>query len=230
MAPIQEATRGLSPRVRGNPIPGWRSCAGRRSIPACAGEPKSMRRLRRRFGVYPRVCGGTCPRCCGRICGWGLSPRVRGNLRRAGPLRHLPRSIPACAGEPVTSASISAIWSVYPRVCGGTEARLFSASPVEGLSPRVRGNLWNHWPAQFLEGSIPACAGEPLPEISTKPLRKVYPRVCGGTVPWVVCIRMPLGLSPRVRGNRCRAWCRAALGRSIPACAGEPQGTGRAQC
>ena len=54
---------GLSPRVRGNPptssgIPAWS-----RSIPACAGEPRSLSCLRSLvswvFTVYPRVCGGT---------------------------------------------------------------------------------------------------------------------------------------------------------------------------
>ena len=78
-------------------------------------------------------------------------------------------------------------WStVYPRVCGGTSAT---------------------WGAGINEnGSIPACAGEPLK---------------GEAVPssWTV------GLSPRVRGNptltrfssyRPSHW-------SIPACAGEPR-------
>ena len=31
--------RGLSPRVRGNPVPGESGLVLRRSIPACAGEP-----------------------------------------------------------------------------------------------------------------------------------------------------------------------------------------------
>ena len=52
-------TRGLSPRVRGNPgsRPPSRLC--RRSIPACAGEPDCMSRARTAYRVYPRVCGGT---------------------------------------------------------------------------------------------------------------------------------------------------------------------------
>ena len=73
---------GLSPRVRGNLgiIVGYGG--DRRSIPACAGEPTSAAGALLRGRVYPRVCGGT------RLKNWdgavyaGLSPRVRGNLRR----------------------------------------------------------------------------------------------------------------------------------------------------
>ena len=50
--------------------------------------------------VYPRVCGGTF--YLARISRYarGLSPRVRGNRKCQIPARPLPRSIPACAGEP----------------------------------------------------------------------------------------------------------------------------------
>ena len=53
---------------------------------------------------------------------------------------------------------------------------------AEGLSPRVRGNLFRGLGLVLPDGSIPACAGEPgntfLPLSSTR----VYPRVCGGTI------------------------------------------------
>ena len=53
--------------------------------------------------VYPRVCGGTRPRCARRGTASGLSPRVRGNQKMV--LFRIPyaRSIPACAGEPNTA-------------------------------------------------------------------------------------------------------------------------------
>ncbi len=92
--------RGLSPRVRGNP---WRmdaSRTGRRSIPACTGEPSAPRRTTASKAVYPRVYGGTGDRAVDTAPGPGLSPRVRGNPRSED-LRPKPdRSIPACTGEP----------------------------------------------------------------------------------------------------------------------------------
>ena len=134
------ASRGLSPRVRGNPLRPHRPQHGRRSIPACAGEP------RRGFGrcvparVYPRVCGGT-----ERIerhppITDGLSPRVRGNPCNSSAKFPFIGSIPACAGEPTCYDGTDAIGGVYPRVCGGTDDSDGDRDSSNGLSPRVRGN------------------------------------------------------------------------------------------
>ena len=192
---------GLSPRVRGNQIraispemPDW-------SIPACAGEPAPAAGRNRASQVYPRVCGGTGGIPSGGSPGGGLSPRVRGNRRRFPSIVGQPGSIPACAGEPTGRGIAPPVRRVYPRVCGGT---LVADAPVrrnEGLSPRVRGNLFI--PPSALSGrrSIPACAGEPPPVPPVKRVVRVYPRVCGGTVPEGVRGEDGIGLSPRVRGN-----------------------------
>ena len=92
----------------------------------------------------------------------GLSPRVRGNRVRldSGGLRG--RSIPACAGEPLNATPGQHSDTVYPRVCGGTDANIAAALINNGLSPRVRGNLRYGWPSGSTPGSIPACAGEPV--------------------------------------------------------------------
>ena len=133
---------GLSPRVRGNPVGGVPTIAGLRSIPACAGEPSVAGAVAARLTVYPRVCGGTkqgrslCHACS------GLSPRVRGNHKHGYSNVWSGRSIPACAGEPLTWWRRSPITPVYPRVCGGTSIIDSSITSLEGLSPRVRGNQY----------------------------------------------------------------------------------------
>ena len=116
----------------------------------------------------------------------------------------------------------SGVCAVYPRVCGGTRYTRGALLPGLGLSPRVRGNLSVAADDADLKGSIPACAGEPHTEALLARLIAVYPRVCGGTMRWPVCWRIPFGLSPRVRGNRSGTIGLAAKQRSIPACAGEP--------
>ena len=50
-------------------------------------------------------------------------------------------SIPACAGEPAGGGSGEARERVYPRVCGGTKPQRACLTRIQGLSPRVRGNL-----------------------------------------------------------------------------------------
>ena len=57
----------------------------------------------------------------GRACAGVLSLRVRGK-RRVGRLHlDLPRSIPACAGEPGAAPALPPAVMVYPRVCGGCQ-------------------------------------------------------------------------------------------------------------
>ena len=75
------------------------------------------------------------------------------------------------------------------------------AGLVEGLSPRVRGNLFRCKIDYPPPGSIPACAGEPLTMEALWVAIRVYPRVCGGTLETVPKIVHGMGLSPRVRGN-----------------------------
>ncbi len=77
-----------------------------------------------------------------------------------------------------------------------------------------------HW---YVNGSIPACAGEPIPTLGICISIQVYPRVCGGTPRRPDGHSTARGLSPRVRGNHARETVGVPLKRSIPACAGEPE-------
>ena len=113
-------TTGLSPRVRGNLAAFAGPLCHQRSIPACAGEPNTTPPYAPALGVYPRVCGGTSAGISPRTNETGLSPRVRGNRRRAAGITSEERSIPACAGEPSGLGCSPSRFRVYPRVCGGT--------------------------------------------------------------------------------------------------------------
>ena len=214
---------GLSPRVRGNqhdPVRGDRTGG---SIPACAGEPRSISGRTVCWRVYPRVCGGTQPPPVGLTREPGLSPRVRGNPAPRAPRCHRCGSIPACAGEPSCAPCGAAARAVYPRVCGGTNVAPREQEERRGLSPRVRGNRSAAGCAAPSPRSIPACAGEPASPSTTWTRPRVYPRVCGGTVSIHWVSTRPTGLSPRVRGNlSLDGRVDVELG-SIPACAGEPR-------
>ena len=213
---------GLSPRVRGNPGLAGVLRTRRRSIPACAGEPRRVTARKDPAPVYPRVCGGTRSALAGILREEGLSPRVRGNhIEQTGAVFAV-RSIPACAGEPTCAAAQSAHPRVYPRVCGGTATCACCQTSRIGLSPRVRGNRRGMAVTALRWGSIPACAGEPLSYRDAPCWRTVYPRVCGGTQPRRSDVSAVLGLSPRVRGNPVTMPDTLFGLGSIPACAGEP--------
>ena len=217
------ASRGLSPRVRGNRRAEPYGHNIVRSIPACAGEPTGVTSSSTMASVYPRVCGGT-PRLAAATSPLtGLSPRVRGNpgLRRT--RRQQARSIPACAGEPLFDALQVIQLSVYPRVCGGTPRVVNHPQTAVGLSPRVRGNPNQTGWGVRAAGSIPACAGEPKFAHLLDLAVRVYPRVCGGTYTTTARPTARWGLSPRVRGNHGGVGVHRRLAGSIPACAGEPR-------
>ena len=131
---------GLSPRARGN-HPGRASISpSAGTIPACAGEPQPVPASFFPLRDYPRVRGGT---LSGDGLGAdvaGLSPRARGNRRRADDLVQRSGTIPACAGEPSAQQCNRVKWWDYPRVRGGTLAALAKSARKKGLSPRARGN------------------------------------------------------------------------------------------
>ena len=172
--------------------------------------------------VYPRGCGGTnVKRTVGRYAS-GLSPRVRGNRGSVQLDGSATGSIPAGAGEPAPMRSGSAIQRVYPRGCGGTHSAGIPLNVVQGLSPRVRGNLCLGEVQHAVARSIPAGAGEPDDEARAPCFRGVYPRGCGGTVVVSKVTPVTRGLSPRVRGNLMIEALAFDQQRSIPAGAGEP--------
>ncbi len=217
-----QCVMGLSPRVRGNPQPprSWVVDGG--SIPACAGEPCTRQRRPTTTRVYPRVCGGTSYPSPLRASCLGLSPRVRGNRAPSSSPGSPTGSIPACAGEPAPDQARLRRQRVYPRVCGGTYLPASAEMSEAGLSPRVRGNHECGVRDVRCFGSIPACAGEPPSSLRRTPMRRVYPRVCGGTDGVCMAGGRGQGLSPRVRGNLPVSEPRPVELGSIPACAGEP--------
>ena len=221
-AGMREGSLGLSPRVRGNHRGRFRELRRGGSIPASAGEPYASKSSCLSAKVYPRECGGTLPPAAPVSSSMGLSPRVRGNPRRAVREGRRVRSIPASAGEPRLRGSRREGFQVYPRECGGTLIAPRRNVTAKGLSPRVRGNLLRRRRRQPHGGSIPASAGEPPTPCAGKATSRVYPRECGGTRRRRAGREGFEGLSPRVRGNLSPTAATRPPRGSIPASAGEP--------
>ena len=153
---------------------------------------------------------------------YGLSPRLRGNLRINNDRSVLPRSIPAPAGEPARIRYGSRRTAVYPRACGGTCTPRERYPCPQGLSPRLRGNPAVQASRSVYRGSIPAPAGEPPASLYLHDEPAVYPRACGGTLADYMNANGIDGLSPRLRGNPVQCFRSPRAVRSIPAPAGEP--------
>ena len=191
---------GRSPRVRGSPLRLRQIAQDLRSIPACAGEPIRPSPDQTLDGVDPRVCGGAVSPEAAFGFRRGRSPRVRGSRANTAINADYVRSIPACAGEPLTNPPRLGVATVDPRVCGGANMACLRAASAWGRSPRVRGSLIATRGTPRTSGrsprvrgsrkigrlqvlsvrSIPACAGEPNATAWPCPQARVDPRVCGG--------------------------------------------------
>ena len=177
------------------------------SIPARAGEPKSVNAVVPLPRVYPRACGGTWRGIVKSLVVAGSIPARAGEPKSVNAVvQRFRGSIPARAGEPGKGCKIKSLllpWSI-PGACGGT---------VGGLHPPREPRVYPR-----------ACGGTGVAYIEGACRTRVYPRACGGTV-FVEPLGGLLGegLSPRVRGEPSFApTASMPLGGSIPARAGEP--------
>ena len=194
---------GLSPHGRGKLGYAAPSPLRAGSIPARAGETKSVIHDNRRIVVYPRTGGGNPSPLCPGQATRGLSPHGRGKPGQWKRRKGRPRSIPARAGETPAVPAATPPATVYPRPGGGNQVKGVFVVAGPGLSPHGRGKRYP--PAGFPDGagSIPARAGE--------------------TTHFGSAGFLAVGLSPHGRGKRIQAGSGANGLRSIPARAGETQ-------
>ena len=177
------------------------------SSPRVRGTPRRSSSSPRSQPVHPRVCGELPPAPFAPASATGSSPRVRGTRSRLIPFDPGHRFIPACAGNSRALAVGGSVVTVHPRVCGELEALR--------IPPLAR--------CRF----IPACAGNSKVSRRSPARGPVHPRVCGELVSPATIRNDVDGSSPRVRGTRRAPRSPAALGRFIPACAGNSRATTR---
>ena len=194
-----------------------------RSIPASAGQPNSRSLFWCADTVYPRECGAALRKGSSIWTPAGLSPRVRGSQPKLNQYVHACGSIPASAGQPVSTNALSYIAQVYPRECGAARNTANAASSQSGLSPRVRGSRATAATPTPSLRSIPASAGQPDSLPLSRRTSAVYPRECGAANATRAETPRSRGLSPRVRGSHGAASSSSRQFRSIPASAGQPR-------
>ncbi len=132
--------QGRSPRARGSRNAGFGILPKSRSIPACAGQPRTAAHPGQAGAVDPRVRGAATIAPLGLICKKGRSPRARGSPAAVLLSNTTIRSIPACAGQPFRSVSLNSMSAVDPRVRGAAWELLCVLTPLSGRSPRARGS------------------------------------------------------------------------------------------
>ncbi len=104
LARFQGRGLGPSPRTRGSPDKASVITVNEGSIPAHAGEPSKRTRPTRRPAVHPRARGGALRVRILTLVALGPSPRTRGSRYELAALPSSHGSIPAHAGEPMTTS------------------------------------------------------------------------------------------------------------------------------
>ena len=134
-----QGSGGSSPRVRGTHIDTARINRHRRFIPAGAGNTLETMKGVNTSAVHPRRCGE-------HYIGYeitdetaGSSPQVRGTPGTVSMYYHVPRFIPAGAGNTCDMLKLGVRDTVHPRRCGEHQRLLKMAFLQYGSSPQVRG-------------------------------------------------------------------------------------------
>ena len=196
-------SNGSSPDARGTQVSAPSEPARSRFIPACAGNTPCDRPTSAPCPVHPRMRGEHACDPLTRASPCGSSPHARGTPHEARLPVHVPRFIPACAGNTDWRFLIpAAVFGSSPHA-RGTRSISRSATPApSGSSPHARGTRTRVLARCTGSRFIPACAGNTgKSATSSRPLT-VHPRMRGehGSMTMPVCSRN--GSSPHARGTR----------------------------
>ena len=218
--PLPAISCGLSPQVRGTAELAGLGLALARFIPAGAGNSTGLYVLSAKNSVYPRRCGEQAQQGADDQRFGGLSPQVRGTVDDPHAHRAGGRFIPAGAGNRGCRPCLCLLLPVYPRRCGEQVLERDRHLVAVGLSPQVRGTVFQG-PGLFGLGRfIPAGAGNRWSKYRVTISTSVYPRRCGEQTPPTKSPPSAGGLSPQVRGTGLMADPAPRNARFIPAGAG----------
>ena len=174
--------------------------------------------------VHPRACGEHVRRDADPQNRTGSSPRLRGTLPHRPRRGEFSRFIPAPAGNTSQPRQTEVRGSVHPRACGEHPMCCPRTCTAGGSSPRLRGTPRPRNMSSPMKRFIPAPAGNTRWRRSRRTVGSVHPRACGEhRLPHRVW-RGRTGSSPRLRGTPGSRTEQVAVGRFIPAPAGNTPG------
>ena len=194
--------------------------AGRRFIPACAGNAFRRVPASGLTTVHPRMRGERCASATTFARNFGSSPHARGTLPGRADAIGPRRFIPACAGNASLTRGIQSTRSVHPRMRGERTETSGQWQPSLGSSPHARGTRALSTTSEDMRRFIPACAGNAKRRGLLSCLVSVHPRMRGERTRIRTFANWRAGSSPHARGTHPTQALRGRYGRFIPACAG----------
>ena len=211
---------GSSPLARGTPRTSIVSRLQMRLIPARAGNTTLQKELAAKTSAHPRSRGEhqIMRISIGVAC--GSSPLARGTQHVNWVLVGYLRLIPARAGNTNPRHRLVALISAHPRSRGEHDGAALRVEDSRGSSPLARGTLTAHSQAVDKSRLIPARAGNTPIRTPPRVHISAHPRSRGEHGYAVDGLEFQLGSSPLARGTRLICGRHIAVGRLIPARAG----------
>ena len=211
---------GSSPRERGTLFGVRVAVQIGRIIPARAGNAYAMERVVDGHADHPRASGERVHAKAAKVNIDGSSPRERGTHHTPETPTPPDRIIPARAGNARAGISTASVRADHPRASGERRPSALRSFSRSGSSPRERGTPGSVRRRRHLLRIIPARAGN-APRRGPPPTATPdHPRASGERNAGKILTLHGYGSSPRERGTPRRRKRGAALGRIIPARAG----------
>ena len=211
---------GSSPRGRGTGHAASSCACVQRFIPAWAGNRYQANPALDVHAVHPRVGGEQRLSLDMPEGNSGSSPRGRGTVYAHPDHGKEARFIPAWAGNRIAKTIVFAQPEVHPRVGGEQEMAPHPSMSKDGSSPRGRGTAARTIDDEGGNRFIPAWAGNSWINKESPEIEPVHPRVGGEQTREMAHPPGTTGSSPRGRGTARVKKTAKALGRFIPAWAG----------
>ena len=219
-SPTPAAYPGSSPLARGTPCGRRQTHRRLRFIPAGAGNTGSLTKSCAMTPVHPRWRGEHPSIRVAVALAGGSSPLARGTQQLHAVMNGVQRFIPAGAGNTSRRPASAVRPTVHPR-WRGEHGFTSVAEAVEcGSSPLARGTQLRGARGWRRRRFIPAGAGNTRAHASNPPRPTVHPRWRGEHPFHIFELSAGCGSSPLARGTRQDAAAILALGRFIPAGAG----------
>ena len=197
---------GSSPRMRGARLARRLEELPRGIIPAYAGSTLVNIKFFDSIWDHPRVCGEHKMSKYLNPTTLGSSPRMRGAQPDKRDWLIAFGIIPAYAGSTSRPRPSTGTTRDHPRVCGEHRGLTIIGKSAQGSSPRMRGALPRHVPANSWGGIIPAYAGSTTCRWQMRLTCRDHPRVCGEHGRFPHAARGRRGSSPRMRGAHALDW------------------------
>ena len=189
--------------------------------PAYAGKSPTTSRSFSLSRDHPRLCGEKFKRFLVKCFILGSPPPMRGKASTCALVLSSFRITPAYAGKRLHQGRSHLLYQDHPRLCGEKSRLIWTAHPMQGSPPPMRGKVICLKDTSPCSRITPAYAGKRSGTDLYRIENKDHPRLCGEKRIWTQTSQPDTGSPPPMRGKECELSQVDVSERITPAYAGK---------